>query len=101
MKIVCQYCENIQEKNKINSNRVSYKKINNIEYYKVPNSDWKILPLDICNKCGKEIEPVFKLNKISLISNERNDPSHINYWKNGKTNNQIADIISDESINPY
>lgn len=52
-----------------------------------------------CEKCGGNLQKKVGLPSLS-INFRRNDPTSPDYWKKGKSNNQIADTILGES-DPY
>jgi hypothetical protein len=99
MDLVCQHCENVQEEVKITGS-YSMKTVNGIKYIKRKGGDWEVDTSRICKNCGKEIEKKIDYTRVNFIGSERNDPSHANYWKNGKTQSQIADVIAGDA-NPY
>lgn len=83
-----------------------------------------------CEKCGKDLEVNCRMSNIGQITNNKtgslltpcecggelkrqygniglgphiykNDPSSNQYWKKGKTNGEIANILNDSTANPY
>lgn len=52
-----------------------------------------------CDKCDGSLYRDY--SSISCDTNvERRDPNHNNYWKNGKTVDQIANVLENKE-NPY
>lgn len=54
---------------------------------------------DRCS-CGKALKRVYKPIGMGLDI-YKNDPSSNGYWKRGKTNGDIANILNDTKANPY
>lgn len=84
-------------------NRVSYKIIDGISYYKTKNmKDWEITPKDSCNKCGSYniAKPIDNYKNIAGRESGRRDPSSPLYWKKGKSVDEISKVISGEK-EPY
>ena len=53
-----------------------------------------------CECCGEEMNRDY--SKVSIIADQgKNDPNSPMYWKKGKTNQQVSDVIAEESVNPY
>lgn len=53
-----------------------------------------------CEECKEEMNRDY--SKVGIIADQgKNDPNSPMYWKRGKTNKQVSDVIAEESVNPY
>ena len=99
MELVCQHCENVQEEIRLGG-RYTCKRIDGVSYIKMKGKDWEPEPKNICKKCGEEIEKKVDFTKVNMVGSERNDPNHVNFWKKGKTDSEVASVIAGET-DPY
>ena len=71
-------------------------------FYNNETNTWDIQKDDVCEKCGGTLVPIKGFDGTNVIANVgKNDPSSPLYWKKGKSNSEIADILANENNNPY